>query len=47
VTGVKVDSYHLWKETILDTIDSLLALEKYWVSNGYRVEIPTLEEYQL
>jgi nucleoside-diphosphate-sugar epimerase len=45
VTGVKVDSYHTWKETVLDTIDSLLALEKGWVSGGYKVEIPALEEY--
>ena len=45
VTGVKVDSYHTWKETILDTIDSLLALEKGWVNQGYKVEIPALEDY--
>ena len=45
VTAVKVDSYHTWKETVLDTIDSLLALEKGWVSNGYKIEIPALEEY--
>jgi len=45
VTGVKVDSYHTWKETVLDTIDSLLALEKGWVSKGYKIEIPALEEY--
>jgi len=45
VTGVKVDSYHTWEETVLDTIDSLLALEKGWVSQGYKVEIPALEEY--
>jgi hypothetical protein len=45
VTGVKVNSYHTWKDTVLDTVDSLLALEKYWISNGYKVEIPALEEY--
>lgn len=45
VTGVKVDSYYSWKETVLDTIDSLLALEKGWVSKGYKIEIPALEEY--
>jgi nucleoside-diphosphate-sugar epimerase len=45
VTGVRVDSYHTWKETVLDTIDSLLALEKGWVSKGYKIEIPALEEY--
>jgi len=47
VTGVKVDSYHTWKETILDTIDSLLTMEKGWISNGYKVDIPALEEYGL
>jgi hypothetical protein len=26
-------------------IDSLLALEKGWVSEGYKVEIPAIEEY--
>lgn len=45
VTGVKVDSYHTWKETILDTIDSLLAVEKSWASQGYEIEIPALEDY--
>jgi hypothetical protein len=45
VTGVKVDSYHTWKETVLDTINSLLALEKGWIDQGYKVEIPALEDY--
>ena len=47
VTGVKVDSYYAWKDTVLDTIDSLLALEQEWVNHGYEVEIPALEEYGL
>jgi len=47
VTGVKIDSYYTWKETVLDTIDSLLALEKGWVSEGYEVEIPAIEDYGL
>jgi len=47
VTGVKVDSYYAWKDTVLDTIDSLLALEQEWVNQGYEVEIPALEEYGL
>ena len=47
VTGVKVDSYYTWKETVLDTIDSLLAVERSWVSQGYEVEIPALEDYGL
>ena len=45
VTGVTVDSYYTWKETILDAIDSILAVEKSWVSQGYEIEIPALEDY--
>lgn len=47
VTGVQIDSYHTWKETVLDTVGSLLALEKDWVSKGYKVEVPALAEYGL
>jgi nucleoside-diphosphate-sugar epimerase len=47
VTGVKVDSYYAWKETILTTIESLLAVERSWVSQGYEIEIPALEDYGL
>jgi hypothetical protein len=47
VTGVKLDSYYTWKATILDAIDSLLAAEKRWVSEGYEIEIPDLEDYGL
>lgn len=45
VTGVKVDSYRTWRETVLDTMDSLISLEKGWLSKGYKVEIPELEDY--
>jgi hypothetical protein len=47
VTGVKVNSYYTWKETIVDAIDSLLTLEKGWISEGYEVEIPAPSEYGL
>lgn len=40
VTGVKVNSYISWQNTILDTVDSLLELEKSWVSKGFTVTIP-------
>lgn len=40
VVGVDVDSYKTWKETILDAVDSLIALEDYWKSNGFNVEVP-------
>jgi len=45
VTGVRADSYHTWKETVLDAVDSLLALEKNWISNGYKIEVPSLAAY--
>lgn len=47
VTGVQVDSYHTWKETVLDTVDSLLALEAEWKGKGFDVEIPALGDYGL
>ena len=47
VTGVKADSYYTWKETILDTIDALLAVERSWASQGYEIRIPALEDYGL
>ena len=40
VTGVKVDSYISWQDTILDTVDELIKLEKDWVSKGFSVEVP-------
>jgi nucleoside-diphosphate-sugar epimerase len=45
VTGVQIDSYHTWKETVLGTIDALLAFEKDWVSKGYKIEVPSLAAY--
>lgn len=44
VTGFKEDAYIPWKQTILDTVDSLLAMEKEWISNGHKVEIPSYYE---
>lgn len=35
VTGVKSESFKTWHETILDTVDALLALEKEWVKKGF------------
>lgn len=32
VTGVKVDSYIPWQDTILDTIDALIKIEKEWAA---------------
>jgi nucleoside-diphosphate-sugar epimerase len=40
VTGVKVDSYIPWQDTILGTVDDLIKLEKDWVSKGFSVEVP-------
>lgn len=41
VTGFKEDEFISCKQTILDTIDSILAMEKDWVSKGLNVEIAT------
>jgi nucleoside-diphosphate-sugar epimerase len=40
VTGLKSSEYHTLESTVLDTIDSLLELEKIWVANGHA--IPTV-----
>lgn len=40
VTGVTVGSYVSWQDTILDTVDNLLKLEKSWGSKGFTVSIP-------
>ncbi|KAJ7592594.1 hypothetical protein C8J56DRAFT_928987 [Mycena floridula] len=41
VVGVASDSYKTWKETVLDTIDSLVTLEKVWKEKGLKFEMPT------
>jgi hypothetical protein len=45
VTGVQIDSYHTWRDTVMDTVDALLALEKEWISKGYQIDIPPLAAY--
>jgi len=40
VTGVKSDSYIPWQDTILETVDDLVKMEKDWASQGVSVEIP-------
>ncbi|KAJ7022728.1 hypothetical protein C8F04DRAFT_1213486 [Mycena alexandri] len=39
--GISLDSYKTWKETILDSVDRFLDLEKLWASKGLKFEIPT------
>ncbi|KAJ7701486.1 hypothetical protein B0H17DRAFT_1244242 [Mycena rosella] len=39
--GIPLGSYKMWKETILDAVDSLVGLEKQWKSKGLAVEVPT------
>ncbi|KAF7968259.1 hypothetical protein HWV62_31095 [Athelia sp. TMB] len=41
LTGVKVDSYIPWQQTILETVDDLLKFELDWVSKGCYVQIPS------
>lgn len=45
VTGVRVDSYAPWKETVLGAMEGLLNFEKAWIAKGYTVDIPALEDY--
>lgn len=40
VLGVKVESYFSWQDTILDTVNSLIALEKEWKGKGFSIAIP-------
>jgi nucleoside-diphosphate-sugar epimerase len=40
VTGVKVNSYIPWQDTVLGTVDDLIKLEKDWVSKGLSVKGP-------
>ena len=35
VLGLKVSEYHTLESTVLDTIDSLVKLEEYWLDNGH------------
>ncbi|KAF4620576.1 hypothetical protein D9613_000271 [Agrocybe pediades] len=35
IVGLKKEDFHTLEETLLDTIDDMLALEKEWVSQGY------------
>jgi hypothetical protein len=40
VIGFKEDEFKKWEETLLDTVDALVELEKEWKAKGYEVEIP-------
>ncbi|KAK7033053.1 epimerase domain-containing protein [Favolaschia claudopus] len=40
--GITLDSYKTWKETILDSVDSFLQLEKVWTDKGLKFEVPTV-----
>jgi len=40
VTGVKAGSYIPWQDTILETVDDLIKVEKDWASKGVAMEIP-------
>ncbi|KAF9556688.1 NAD(P)-binding protein [Agrocybe pediades] len=35
IVGLKKEDFHTLEETLLDTIDDMLALEKEWVAQGY------------
>jgi nucleoside-diphosphate-sugar epimerase len=40
VLGIEKSSYIPFKKTVLDTVDSLLKLEKYWKDQGYDCSFP-------
>ena len=42
VIGFKPSEFHSLESTILDTIDSLLELEKLWIANGHTVIVPKI-----
>ncbi|KAJ7599413.1 hypothetical protein C8J56DRAFT_1094181 [Mycena floridula] len=41
VVGITPESYKSWKETVLDAVDSLVALEQVWKDNGFLFNMPT------
>lgn len=45
VVGFKADSYKSWKDTVLDTVDSLLAFERLWRDKGFEFEQPNVSVF--
>ncbi|KAK7053186.1 hypothetical protein VNI00_003805 [Paramarasmius palmivorus] len=43
VLGMKPEDFRTFEETILDSIDNCLDLEKEWISAGYEVSIPKVD----
>ncbi|KAK0203530.1 hypothetical protein DFS33DRAFT_1383776 [Desarmillaria ectypa] len=43
--GLKVDSYIPWAQTVLETVDSLLAIENHWKAMGFYVEVPSTSPF--
>lgn len=44
VTGFGKGVYIPWRETILDTVDSLIEIEVDWKKKGFSVEVPAYFE---
>jgi len=40
VVGMRRQDYTTFEDTMLDTVDSILALEKDWIKKGYTIEVP-------
>ncbi|KAH7873698.1 uncharacterized protein C8R40DRAFT_1070892 [Lentinula edodes] len=38
--GIKKDSYHSFNKSIVDTIDGILDVEKYWKEQGFEISLP-------
>jgi nucleoside-diphosphate-sugar epimerase len=47
VTGVEPSSYKPWKDTVLGAMADVIRFEKQWIAEGYKVEIPALEDFGL
>ena len=40
VLGMKKEDFIKWDDTILETVDALIEIERDWEKKGYKVEIP-------
>ncbi|KAK0220342.1 hypothetical protein IW262DRAFT_1016696 [Armillaria fumosa] len=43
--GLKANSYIPWAQTVVDTVDGLLAIENHWRAKGFHVEVPSTSPF--
>lgn len=41
LTGVAMDSYIPWEQTVLETVDDLVMFEREWIRKGNHIHIPS------